>query len=69
MRRLEGFSVDAWFVNDATGSPTEPSQQFAQHHRPANAKQDDRPGFPEQNMDELVQLRIWHATESSSFVA
>jgi hypothetical protein len=69
MRRLDGFSVDARFVNGATGSPTEPSQQFAQNDCAANAKEGDRPGFPQQNMDELVHLRIRHGTKSSSFVA
>jgi hypothetical protein len=51
------------------GSPAEPSHQFAQDDPTHDAKHDYRPRFPEQNMDELVQLRIRHATESSSFAA
>jgi hypothetical protein len=69
MRRLEGFSINPRLVNGATCSPPKPSQQLAQNHRAANAKGGNRPGLPQQDVDELVQLRIRHATESSSFVA
>jgi len=69
MRRLEGFSIDPRLVHGATCPPPKPSQQFAQNYRAANAKDGNRPGLPQQNVDELVQLRSRHATESSSFVA
>ena len=56
-------------MNMPDGTPPEPAQHFAHYDRAANAKDGDRPRFPQQNMDELVQLRIRHATESSSFAA
>jgi hypothetical protein len=69
MRRLDGFSVDTRFVDGPTGSQPEPSQQFAQDDCADKAKKGDRPGLPEQNVNELVQLRIRHAKRSSSFAA
>ena len=69
MRRLEGFSINPRRVNGATRSPAKPSQQLAHNHRAANAEDGNRPGLPQQDVDELVQLRIRHATEGSSFVA
>jgi hypothetical protein len=69
MRRLERSSVEPRCLDGAIGSPPEPSQQFAQNHCATNAKDGNRPGLPQQDVDELVQLRIGHAGESSSFVA
>jgi len=69
MKRLECFPVRSRFMNMPDGTPPEPAQHFAHYDRAANAKDGDRPRFPQQNMDELVQLRIRHATESSSFAA
>jgi hypothetical protein len=51
------------------GSPPDPAQQFAQQDCPASAKDDDRPGLPHQSVYELVQLRTWHARNSSNFAA
>jgi hypothetical protein len=69
MRRLEGFSIDPRLVHGATRPPPKPSQQLAQNHRAANAKDGNRPGLPQQDVDELVQMCIRHATERSSFAA
>jgi hypothetical protein len=69
MRRLERFPVDARFMKHTTGSPTKPSQQFPQDGRAANAKKGYWPRLPQQHVDELVHLRIWHAPKSSIFIA
>jgi hypothetical protein len=69
MRRLEGLSIDPRLMNGATRPPSKPSQQFAQNYRAANAEDRNRPGLPQQDVDELVPMRSRHARESSSFVA
>ena len=60
MRRLERSVVRSRCTNVPYGSPPDPAQQFAQHNPTATAKDGHRPGLPQQNVHELVKLRIGH---------
>jgi hypothetical protein len=51
------------------GSTPDPAHQFAQDHRTDSAKDDYRPRFPHQSVDQLVQLGVRHAEQSSNFAA
>jgi hypothetical protein len=69
MGHVERFLVRSRFMNIPGGASPDPAQQFAQHHRAHAAKNDHRPGFPHQDVDKLVELRMGHATKSSNFAA
>ena len=69
MRRLERFPVRSRFMNLPNGSSPHSAQQFAQDNPPDTAKDHPRPNLPHKSIDELVQLRIGHALNSSIFAA
>jgi hypothetical protein len=60
MRRLERSLVRSRFTNGACGPSPDPAQEFAQYNPAKSAKDDYRPGLPQQSVHELVELRIGH---------
>ena len=52
-------------MNPPRGAAPQSAQQFPRDDRAAAAKDGHRPRPPHQSVDDLVQLRIRHAAESS----
>jgi hypothetical protein len=69
MRHVERFLVRSRFLNFPGGSAPDPARQFPQDHHAHAAKNEHRPGPPNQNVDKLVDLRMGHARKSSNFAA
>jgi len=69
MRSAQRFLVWTGFMNPSRGAVPQPAQQFPHDDCAATAKDGQRPRPPHQSVDNLVQLRVRHAAESSSFVA
>jgi hypothetical protein len=51
------------------GSTSDPAHQFPKQDYANPAKNDHRPRLPHQSVNQLVQMRIGHAKESSIFAA
>jgi|GEM_PF-6482966 hypothetical protein len=69
MRHVERFLVRSRFTKVPGGPSPDPAQQFAQHHRPHAANNEQWPGLPHQGVDKLVKMRVGHAITSSNFAA
>lgn len=66
MGRVDRSPVRARFVNMPCGSPPDPAQEFTQQDQANPPKNDHRPRFPHQSVDQLVQLRIGHTPHIGS---
>jgi hypothetical protein len=69
MRRFDRYPIRSRLMENTGRSPSDPAQQLTQHDRADKAEDNHRPRLPQQGVDELVQVRVWHAKKSSSFSA
>ena len=69
MGRVDRSPVRARSMNLPGRSPPDPAEQFTQQDQANSAKDDQRPRFPHQSVDQMVQLRIGHTRICSGFRA